>query len=127
MYECQDCSHRFKIPLRLCERHNLTSPPFENFDVCPACKSTNFKAVKVFHCRCCGARLPQGKSEYCDDVCMQRGKKLWLRENARKNRILTDPLNVIVRQLEEYNRINHTKYSYGQFVGIILPRIAKEK
>ena len=127
MYECQDCGHRFNNPLRLCEKHNLPSPPFEYFDACPACKSTFLRKVKVFHCRCCGARLPVGKTEYCDENCMQRGKKLWMRDSARKNRILTDPLNVIVRQLEEYNRANQTKYSYGQFVGIVLPKLIKEK
>ncbi len=126
MYECQDCSHRFENPLMLVDTHSLATPPYESYGACPACKSTFLRKVKVFHCRCCGARLPVGRTEYCNDYCRQQGRKLWLREGNRKKRMLTDPLNVLVRRLDEYNRQNNTKYSYGQFVGIILPRL-KEK
>ena len=44
------------------------------------------------------------------------------REALRRKRERSLPLNVIIRQLEEYNRINGTSYSYGQYVALVLAK-----
>ena len=70
----------------------------------------------------CGAKLPAGASSYCDEGCRIKGEKMRRREALRRKREHSLPLNVIIRQLEEYNRINGTSYSYGQYVALVLAK-----
>lgn len=127
MYECQDCGHIFEVAAKVTERHGLDTPPFEEYGVCPACSSQFFRKAEVPHCRCCGARLPAGITEYCNETCRKRGTELRMLEEARMNQRRTDPLHVLVRQIDEYNRIHNTRYSYGQYVALILPRLKGKK
>ena len=126
MYECQDCGHHFKFFVQDSEKHGLNTPPYEKYGKCPVCSSGYIREVKVAHCRYCGARLPAGKTDYCNEDCRTRGNELWKREAIRKNLRNTDPLVIMMKQTEEYNRIHGTNYSYGQFVAFILPDIKGE-
>lgn len=123
MYECQDCRHIFDVAKKITERHGLDTPPYEEYGVCPACGSGYFHRITVLHCRCCGARLPTGKSEYCNEACRKRGIEMRKRDEMRQHRRRNDPIQVLVRQIDEYNRVHNTRYSYGQYVALILPRL----
>ncbi len=81
---------------------------------------------KVLHCRCCGARLPAGRTEYCNGQCKSRGMKLWRAEQVRRRKWLTDPIGVTLKRIDTYNKEHGTDYSYGQFVSLVLPRLIKK-
>ena len=119
MYTCLECGCEFKNPIKLTEKHNLNTPPFESIYVCPTCKSTDFAESKVYHCRCCGAKLSREKTEYCSESCKIKGEKLWLKEVKRKKLLSDSPLFRLVREVDDYNAKNNTKYSYGQYVALV--------
>ncbi|MBQ8203040.1 MAG: hypothetical protein IJZ75_02015 [Clostridia bacterium] len=81
---------------------------------------------KVRHCKYCGARLKEEISEYCDRDCRIKGQRLWIREQRRRRRWLSNPIGRMVLQVENYNKAHNTNYSYGQFVALCLPKIIKE-
>ncbi|MCQ2478074.1 MAG: hypothetical protein MJ091_02490 [Clostridia bacterium] len=87
-------------------------------------KSKDFEE-KIFHCRCCGARLKDGKTEYCNERCRRRGQRLWRLEQIRRRKWLSDPIGHTVRNVEEYNKSHGTNLSYGQFVAQVLPKLVK--
>ena len=126
MYYCKNCGKEFLKPEKIYETHRLSDTPFELFYICPYCKSQNFHEKNLSHCRCCGSRLPKGQNEYCSDSCRNKGEKLWLRELKKRKNQLSSPLQMIVRECTEYNKAHNTKYSYGQYVAIIRPKLIKE-
>lgn len=126
MYYCKNCGAEFLEPEKTYETHIFTDTPFELLYICPSCKSGNFHEKNLTHCRCCGGRLPTGQNEYCSDNCRSKGEKLWKKELKRRRNQLTDPLNMIVRECKNYNEENGTRYSYGQYVALIRPKILKE-
>lgn len=119
MYLCTQCGCEFKNPVKLTEKHNLDNPPYENIYVCPICKSTNFEKEKVYHCRCCGAKLSGDNKDYCSPACKKKGEQLWLKEIKRKKLLADSSVYSLVREVENYNKNNGTKYSYGQYVALI--------
>ncbi len=119
MYNCLECGCEFKNPIKLTETHALSTPPYELIYVCPNCKSTDFAEKKVSHCRCCGAKLSDQKTDYCSDACKIKGEKLWLKEINRKKLLSDSPLFRLVREVDNYNARNNTKYSYGQYVALV--------
>ncbi len=127
MYYCKNCGREFEEPEKSYETHIFTDTPFELFYVCPTCKSQNFREKNVTHCRCCGGKLTKGQEEYCSEACRNKGEKLWRRELKRRRNAMKNPLNLIVMECNEYNKQNNTRYSYGQYVAIIRPKLLKEK
>ncbi len=119
MYFCRECSCEFQNPVKLTEKHNLENPPYEHIYVCPTCKSTNFKTKQVYHCRCCGAKLQDGKKDYCSVSCKSKGEKLWQKELRRKKLLSDSAVYALIREVEIYNKQNGTKYSYGQYVALV--------
>lgn len=122
MYYCPECGTNFEKPDKKYCKHNLSSPPYEKIYCCPKCNSESFFEKTTTHCRCCGAKLKKGAFEYCSDACKKKGEKLWIREIKRRNLLINNPINKIVHELEIYNKINGTNYSYGQYVTLILPK-----
>ncbi len=118
MYYCQDCGYEFVSPQKIFEKHSLEKPPFEMFFVCPSCKGVNYKEKTSTHCRCCGAKLTQA-GDYCSSACRDAGRKMWEAEQKRKKLNFTNPIAVIVREVEEFNRKNGTNLSYGQYVAFV--------
>ena len=127
MYICYDCSGEFETPENLVEKHLLDAPPYEVSYVCPFCNSSNFKVKSHSHCCCCGAKLPNTDSEFCSNECRNKGIKLWKNEFKRRKQLLINPINVIIRELENYNKEHNTNYSYGQYVAIIENQRRKQK
>lgn len=119
MYCCRECGYEFKNPVKLTERHNLDTPPFESIYVCPVCNSCDFEEKPVYYCSCCGAKLGQGKTDYCSEACKSKGEKLWQKELKRKKLLSDSSLYSLVREVEKYNHKNGTKYSYGQYVALV--------
>lgn len=119
MYTCLECGCEFKNPIKLTEKHNLKTPPFELIYVCPTCKSTDFAESNLHHCRCCGAKLSSDKTEYCSEFCKIKGEKLWEKEVKRKKLLSDSPLFRLVREVDNYNSKHKTKYSYGQYVALV--------
>ena len=118
MYYCRDCGATFEKPKSYIERHNLDTPPYESFKICPVCNSNSIFEKNLTHCRCCGAKLKKNDSEYCSSSCEEKGKILWERERKRRQIEIISPLNLLIKELAEYNKIHKTDYSNGQFVAI---------
>ena len=127
MFYCSDCDFEFEKPYKLYEKHGMTSPPYELLSVCPNCKGTNFYEKITTHCRSCGARLMNNEKDYCSKKCRENGENLSKIERRRRKQMSESPLNEIIRQVNAYNKQNNTKYSYGQYVALILPKIKAEK
>ncbi len=125
MYECLDCGCRFDTVFTDFEKHGLQRPPYEQYSCCPACYSRRIRKVKNLHCRCCGAKLPKERTEYCSDACCKNWYALQNRERKRRKMRFCDQLHTVVRQAEEYNKEHGTRYSYGQFIALIMPRLNK--
>ena len=127
MYYCLDCNKKFEKPLIINESHGLSSPPFEKFSVCPFCKSTDFKEISASYCRCCGARISKTENDFCSDSCKVQYERLKKAEYKRKKQLFESPLYSLLREVEEYNKLHKTSFSYGQYVAIIKPQLSKEK
>ena len=127
MYYCKECGYEFEKPDKNFENHGFSNPPYEKTFICPACKSTNFYKIITTHCRCCGAKLAKGISEYCSKACKEKGEKMWNNQLKRKKILLDSPINKFVKELEIYNKQNGTSYSYGQYAAIIKPQQKAEK
>lgn len=127
MYKCYDCNGEFEFPEKIIEKHSLDNSPYEKIYVCPFCRSANFKVKDNTHCRCCGAKLSDCASEYCSIDCKNKGRILWKNELKRRKDILINPINIIIRELENYNKSHDTNYSYGQYVAIIESQRRKQK
>ncbi len=119
MYFCLDCGYTFKHALKVYEKHRLSTPPYEVINVCPSCKSQNFRQKQSDYCHYCGAKLKKGQTNYCSAECKHKGKKAWKKEKKRKKILVDSPLYKRVRETEEYNLKNNTKYSYGQYTAIV--------
>lgn len=125
MYYCPDCGCEFLIPLKQVETHSLSRPPFEEIYLCPCCKGKNFYEKVLSHCRCCGARLSKSGTDYCSQSCRIRGEKLWKKEMLRRKLNLDNPINIIIKEVSNYNAKHKTNYSYGQYVALIRPVLKK--
>lgn len=125
MYHCTDCGKEFLTPRLITETHGLSEPPYERIFICPICGSERMRIVQNLYCRCCGARLPEFRFDYCNERCRKRGELLWLRETHRRLRRETDPLEITVAAAERYNREHGTSYSYGQYVALVLEKEQK--
>lgn len=119
MYFCLDCGYTFNHALKTYESHRLSSPPYEIINVCPSCKSQNFRKKSSDYCHYCGTKLKKGKIDYCSKECLQKGEKAWLKEKKRKKMLVDSPLYKRVREIQAYNQKNKTKYSYGQYTAIV--------
>lgn len=127
MYYCSDCQCEFSNPKIIYESHNLSSPPFEKNFVCPACNSPSIREKTVTHCRCCGAKLKPADIEYCSDACKRKGEILWRMQIKKRQLAETSPLGIIINNIEDYNRKNNKKYSYGQYVALVEHREKNKK
>jgi len=119
MYICLDCRCEFENPAILTEKHNLSYPPYEHFCVCPFCKSTNYKKEETKYCHCCGARLNPSQEKYCSKKCRINAQKLQIQELKRHKLISNSYVYKTVREVEDYNRKNNTRLSYGRYVALI--------
>ncbi len=127
MYRCTDCERNFENYAVLGETHGMSGQPYEKIIVCPYCCSSAVEQIKANFCRCCGVRLKQRQKEYCSKQCRIRGFKLWQLEARRKRSLLASPINILIKELEQFNKLHKTRYSYGQYVGLIRPRLIGEE
>ena len=118
MYHCKDCGEKFVKARIFFDGHGLSSPPYERRYICPICGGEDIHETEDRHCRCCGARLKEGRYDYCDDSCRKRGEKLWHRQARRQKRYESDPLHIKVAKIERYNREHGTCLSYGKYVAL---------
>ena len=114
MYRCTDCKRDFERPLTLGERHNLSSPPYENIVCCPYCLGERIVEWGNFYCHCCGRRVAP-EQEYCSDDCRRLYERLTRLEKMRNRIIHNFELNKAVREVDEYNRLNKKRLSYGEY------------
>lgn len=117
MYYCTDCGAEFEYVEIVFETHGLSTPPYERIKRCPFCHGTNYEEQQNTHCRFCGSKLKE-QGEYCSDRCRKLGEKYFAEQAARKKFFENSPVVAAVREIEEYNRINGTKYSYGQYFAL---------
>ncbi|MEE1240092.1 MAG: hypothetical protein UHO61_09255 [Acutalibacteraceae bacterium] len=125
MYYCLNCGFEFENAEIFTETHGLTFPPFEERLCCPFCASGNIKTKDISYCRCCGARLGHSEKEYCSPSCRKRGEEMRRREIKKKKLIFSSSLFKTVREVDEYNKNNHTDYSYGQYVTLVKPYLKR--
>lgn len=127
MYYCTECGCEFEAAKCYTETHSLFSPPYEERRCCPFCGSSSIRVKAVSYCRCCGAKLGSEEKEYCSPSCRKRGEAMRRRELNRKRLIYSSPLFQTVREVDEYNKRNHTDYSYGQYVTLIKPQLNRRR
>ncbi|MBO4693011.1 MAG: hypothetical protein J5659_01265 [Clostridia bacterium] len=124
MYYCTDCKMfiedpKFKSRNGGKKKHTTA--------LCPICLNELIVSAPEY-CRCCGNHLiGNEKDGFCSDNCRRLGRKLWTREMRRRRKIKDDPIARIVRMLTLYNREHKTKYSYGQFVSLVLPKLQRKE
>lgn len=122
MYYCTDCKIYIEDPKF---KKVKESGKRISCAVCPICEERLIISVPEY-CRYCGTRLSEDCTDgFCSDNCRRLGRRLWIREMKRRRIIKDDPIARILRMLTVYNREHRTKYSYGQFVSLILPKIDK--
>lgn len=126
MYRCTDCGRDFEKFDIVFEEHGQDAPPFEGIAVCPFCRGSNISEVTLRRCHYCGVRLADQK-DFCSEQCRANGMKLWQLEQRRRRRNAVHPLNIIIREVEDYNRRNGTCYTYGQYISRILPTLSKKE
>ena len=70
MYICKDCGKLFLKPKKYVEKHNLDTPPYEEWNGCPFCSGA---FTETYECNICGecitgdyVKLVDG-SFVCDD------------------------------------------------------------
>ena len=114
MYCCQDCGVEFIYVEVVFEKHNLDSPPYERVKRCPRCHSTNYKEKEESFCGYCGRRIMNGK-EFCGEFCRNSAVAEQKRAEERKIKYETSPVILALKEVEEYNHIHKTKYSYGEY------------
>lgn len=119
MYICIDCGYSFTEAEKITERHGLSAPPYETINVCPACKSENYRKQNHDYCRYCGTKLKNGAIDYCSISCRRRGQNAWLKQKRRKKQLADSDIYKIIRKIDAYNRRNKTKYSYGQYTALV--------
>ena len=119
MYFCINCNGEFEKPKKEIERHGFSEPPYEEFSVCPFCKSIDIIEIHSVYCKCCGIKLKSNKSNYCSKECENKWIKLMKMDLKRKKEYYNNPLNSLVRELKEYNKNNNTELSYGQYIAYI--------
>lgn len=123
MYYCTDCKIFVEDPKL---KNFKISGKKESAALCPVCLRKLTKAEPEY-CRYCGNRLKEeSRDGYCGDTCRRLGRKLWTREIRRRRKIKEDPIARILRMLTYYNNEHNTKYSYGQFVSLVLPKLEKK-
>lgn len=127
MYYCTECGCEFEAAKSYTETHSLCSPPYEERRCCPFCGGSSIHVKAVSYCRCCGAKLGSEEKEYCSPSCRKRGETMRRRELNRKRLIYSSPLFQTVREVDEYNKRNHTDYSYGQYVTLIKPQLNRRR
>ena len=123
MYRCEECKRKFEKPKKVVETHGQPTPPFEVFFLCPFCNSTGFKKIEVGYCKCCGRRLNNPSDYYCSEACRINAIKLKQKEEERRQALIKNPLNLLIKEVEQYNAEHKTNYSYGQYVTVIKPKL----
>ena len=118
MLYCYECGSNFETPKKIYEKHCLDTQPYEVLLVCPFCKSSHISEENTSHCRCCGSKLPLGRREYCSKECEEKGKTMWEKQRRKKKKALLNPLNLTVKELENYNKTQGTNLSYGEYVSL---------
>ena len=66
MFICEDCGAIFSEPKIEYETHGLPCPPYERWEYCPHCESTNFNEAK--HCTRCDEYVTELHNGVCD-IC----------------------------------------------------------
>ena len=118
MFICRNCYTSFSLPSIKTEKHNLSEPPFETFQCCPNCESSDFYETTGGYCRSCGRKIAKGK-EYCNDTCRKQGEALWARQRLLREQNKNDPMLILIRKTDEYNKKHGTRLSYGQFTAYL--------
>ena len=115
MYECKNCKSEFSLPvIEFAKSGDIN----EVVTYCPNCMSVKIERVEAAYCACClKVKVPRGQ-KYCDKYCEKIGEELEARLRARRKKVAEFEVSKSVREVEEYNRQNGTKYSYGQYFAL---------
>lgn len=127
MYFCLNCGQNFERPEKVIEKHNLDSAPYEEYKVCPCCKSQEFNLVIPSHCKCCGRKLLKNQKEFCSETCREINAILRRSEKRRRNLDYNSDINIVLREVESFNKLHKTRLSYGKYVSAEQIRKEKEK
>lgn len=122
MYYCTDCKMFIEDPKFKIRKSGGKK---ETYALCPICLNELIMSAPEY-CRYCGTRLTgEERDGFCTENCRRLGRRLWTKEMRRRRKFKDDPIARILRMLTSYNREHKTRYSYGQFVSLILPTLEK--
>ena len=122
MNYCTDCKMFIEDPVYRTQKRGGEK---RRKALCPLCAGELIISAPEY-CRYCGNRLTGGEKDgFCTDNCRRLGRKLWTKEMRRRKKIKDDPIARVLRMLTAYNSEHGTKYSYGQFVSLVLPKLEK--
>lgn len=76
MYYCNECNKKFLFPVNIIEFHGLDTPPYEKYNCCPYCNSTDF--MTNVECCICGETIKYDyvkliTGDYVCDNCYTTG------------------------------------------------------
>lgn len=115
MYHCSDCNGSFEFVRVYFEP---TPSGEEKFLLCPFCDSLNFSEERGHHCKYCGDKIKEEGEDYCSVSCRRAAFKLLAKQRAKEEKRLKDPLYKAINEVDEYNRRNKCRLSYGQYFAL---------
>ncbi len=115
MYYCPDCQKEFEYVKVYFEERGQG---YERVHLCPFCDGMNYREKKGIFCSYCGAKVSVPGKKYCCESCKRAGEKMFARQEEMKIHRRTSPLFKAVNEVDEYNRLNGCKLSYGQYYAL---------
>ena len=117
MYKCKKCETVFNYCDMFDSRLFPNVPYGTERQFCPTCKSTEVSHYDGTYCGCCGMPISH-TLDYCSDACRKMAAELYEREERRRKIIQDFELSAAIREVDDYNRENGTRLSYGKYFSL---------
>lgn len=117
MYKCKKCETVFNYCDMFDSRLYPNVPYGTARQFCPTCKSTEVSHYDGTYCGCCGMPISHNL-DYCSDSCRKMAAELYEREERRRKIIQDFELSAAIREVDDYNRENGTRLSYGKYFSL---------
>lgn len=117
MYKCKKCETVFNYCDMFESRLYPTVAKGAVKQLCPACNSEDVFYYEGTYCGCCGMPIAPNL-DYCSDSCRRMAAELYEREERRRKIIQGFELTAAIREVDDYNKANGTRLSYGKYFSL---------